>query len=78
MSSRRAFFPKELFERITEIRVISRGHRRARRRQRRPQPDEWRLVILAADHPARHIAGVGEEPLLMGNRLGLLGRILRV
>jgi DhnA family fructose-bisphosphate aldolase class Ia len=76
-----AFFPKDLFERITEVRVSSPEivEEEARRRQRRAQlTTGGRLVILAADHPARHITGVGEEPLLMGNRWGLLGRILRV
>jgi DhnA family fructose-bisphosphate aldolase class Ia len=76
-----AFFPRELFDRITEIRVTKPEivEEEARRRQRRPQlTTNGRLVILAADHPARHIAGVGDDPLLMGNRWGLLGRILRV
>lgn len=76
-----AFFPKELFEKITELRVTRPEivEEEARRRQRRTQlTTNGRLVILAADHPARHITGVGDDPLLMGNRWGLLGRILRV
>lgn len=76
-----AFFPKELFEKITEIRVTTPEvvEDEARRRQRRQHlTTNGRLVILAADHPARHITAVGDDPLLMGNRWGLLGRILRV
>ncbi|MDR7543110.1 MAG: aldolase [Armatimonadota bacterium] len=76
-----AFFPRDLFERITETRVRDPDvvEDEARRRQRRAHlaPD-GRLVILAADHPARYITAVGDDPLLMGSRWGLLGRILRV
>jgi DhnA family fructose-bisphosphate aldolase class Ia len=75
------FFPKALFEKITEIRLTRPDvvEEEAHRRQRRSQlTTGGRLVILAADHPARHIAAVGDDPLLMGNRWGLLGRILRV
>jgi DhnA family fructose-bisphosphate aldolase class Ia len=76
-----AFFPRELFERITEVRVDRPQvvDEEARLRQCRPRlVPTGRLVILAADHPARHITAVGDDPLLMGNRWGLLGRILRV
>jgi len=76
-----AFFPKDLFERITDTRVRRPEvvEEEARRRQRRPHlTTDGRLVILAADHPARAVTGVGDDPLVMGNRWGLLGRILRV
>ncbi len=76
-----AFFPKDLFDRITDVRV-SRPHvveEEARARLRRKSlTADGRLVILAADHPARGVAGVGDDPIAMGNRWGLLGRILRV
>jgi DhnA family fructose-bisphosphate aldolase class Ia len=76
-----AFFPKTLFDQITEIRVgrPSVVKEEAQRRQRRPQlaPD-GRLLILAADHPARHVTGVADDPLAMGNRWHLLARVLRV
>jgi hypothetical protein len=46
-------------------------------RQRRP----WlgpsaRLLIIAADHPARGSLGVGDRPMAMANRFDLLDRIL--
>ncbi len=37
-----------------------------------------RLLVLAADHPARMVTGVGSDGLRMGDRWELLGRILRV
>jgi hypothetical protein len=46
-------------------------------RQRRPwlgQSD--RLMIIAADHPARGSLGVGDRPMAMANRFDLLDRIL--
>lgn len=77
----REFFPLELFERITELRIARPGvvEEEACSRRRRPQlTTNGRLVILAADHPARNVTGVGDDPIAMGNRWELLGRILRV
>ncbi|MGH2405984.1 MAG: Cgl0159 family (beta/alpha)8-fold protein, partial [bacterium] len=76
-----AFFPKPLFERITDVRVsLPRivEEEAASRARRKSLTADGRLVILAADHPARGVAGVGDDPIAMGNRWGLLGRILRV
>jgi DhnA family fructose-bisphosphate aldolase class Ia len=76
-----AFFPRDLFDRINEIRVDKPEivEEEARRRERRTTlTTNGRLVILAADHPARNVTGVGDDPIVMGNRWGLLGRILRV
>jgi hypothetical protein len=51
----------------------------AKRRKRRPQLTlDGRLAILAADHPARRVIKSGNDPVIMGNRYGYLGRILRV
>ncbi len=75
------FFPASLFDRITELRITRPEivQQEAERRQKRAQlTTGGRLVILAADHPARNVAGVGDDPIAMGNRWGLLGRILRV
>lgn len=75
------FFPASLFDRITELRITRPGivQQEAERRQKRAQlTTGGRLVILAADHPARNVAGVGDDPIAMGNRWGLLSRILRV
>lgn len=49
----------------------------ATRRRRRPRliGDSGRLMIIAADHPARGALGVGDRPLAMANRLDLLERL---
>ena len=48
----------------------------ARRRRRPWLGPSGRLMIIAADHPARGALGVGERPLAMANRFDLLDRIL--
>lgn len=50
---------------------------RARDRRDRIAPD-GRLLIVAADHPARGALGVGADPLAMADRAQLLGRLRRV
>ncbi len=75
------YLPRELFDRITDTRVTRPEvvAEEARERQRRSRlTRDGRLTILAADHPARMVVGVGDDPLAMGNRWGLLARILRV
>ncbi|HEY3249265.1 MAG TPA: hypothetical protein VGK88_13380, partial [bacterium] len=75
------FFPRELFDRITETRVTRPEivAEEAQARQRRSALTlDGRLAILAADHPARMVVGVGDDPVAMGNRWHLLARILRV
>jgi DhnA family fructose-bisphosphate aldolase class Ia len=48
----------------------------AARRVRRPLiGDSGRLMIVAADHPARGALGVGDRPLAMADRAGLLQRL---
>jgi len=48
----------------------------AQRRARRPLLGEsGRLLVVAADHPARGALGAGSEPLAMANRLDLLERL---
>ncbi|MEU3303618.1 deoxyribose-phosphate aldolase [Streptomyces sp. NPDC006678] len=48
----------------------------ALRRRRRPLVgSSGRLMIIAADHPARGALSVGDQRLAMANRLGLLERI---
>ncbi|WP_329268202.1 Cgl0159 family (beta/alpha)8-fold protein [Streptomyces sp. NBC_01451] len=48
----------------------------AARRVRRPLiGDSGRLMIVAADHPARGALGVGDRPLAMANRADLLERL---
>ncbi|WP_327315174.1 Cgl0159 family (beta/alpha)8-fold protein [Streptomyces sp. NBC_01235] len=49
----------------------------AARRPRRPLlGDSGRLMIVAADHPARGALGVGENKLAMANRADLLERLV--
>ncbi len=49
----------------------------AAERRRRPRIGESeRLLIIAADHTARGVVGVGDRPTAMANRFDLLDRIL--
>jgi hypothetical protein len=45
-------------------------------RARRPLLTDGRLFLVAADHPARGMLGVGEDPLAMADRRSLLERVL--
>ncbi|MFG3494243.1 deoxyribose-phosphate aldolase [Streptomyces sp. NPDC047928] len=47
----------------------------ARRRRRPLLGDTGRLMIVAADHPARGALAVGDRPFAMANRLDLLERL---
>lgn len=47
----------------------------ARRRRRPLLGESGRLMIIAADHPARGSLGAGRRPLAMANRLDLLERL---
>ncbi len=69
---------RERYSAITEIRVQDPGaiQRAADKRKRRNLiPEDGRLMIIAADHPARGANGVGDRPLAMGNRISLLERL---
>lgn len=75
------FFPEDIFSKITDIRVSNPGliEKIAASRKRRPAlTTDGRLTILAADHPARMVTRVGDDPVRMGDRHELLSRILRV
>jgi DhnA family fructose-bisphosphate aldolase class Ia len=48
------------------------------RERRRALTLDGKLNILAADHPARRVTGVGGDPLGMANRQDYLARIVRV
>jgi hypothetical protein len=39
-------------------------------------PEDGRLLLLAADHPARGALGVGSDPMAMASRSELLGRLV--
>lgn len=75
------FLPARLLDRVTDLRVEApeRVQAEAARRRRRPGlTRDGRLVILACDHPARHVVRVGGDPLAMGDRRAYLERIVRV
>ncbi|HNZ38457.1 MAG TPA: TIM barrel protein [Candidatus Latescibacteria bacterium] len=75
------FFPEAALARVNEIRVeqpeLVEELLSVRPRREKLTPD-GRLTILAADHPARNVTQVGDDPVAMGNRLDYLGRIMRV
>lgn len=64
---------------LLEARVRSPGAiaEAAGRRVRRDRPvgPSGRLLIIAADHPARGVLRAGERPLAMADRMGLLERL---
>ncbi|MSS72645.1 MAG: hypothetical protein EXS64_14305 [Candidatus Latescibacteria bacterium] len=76
------FFPDSLFRAITNVRVkhpeVILEEAVARRRRSRLVGDNGRLMILAADHPARRLTASAGDPLIMGDRRSYLGRLLRV
>ncbi|MGV9564541.1 Cgl0159 family (beta/alpha)8-fold protein [Streptomyces sp. NPDC003480] len=66
---------------ITDLATVRARHpeaiaEAAARRARRPLiGDSGRLMIVAADHPARGALGVGDRPLAMADRADLLERL---
>lgn len=79
--TRGAFLPAAVFDRVTDLRVerpelVLQAAGARKRRQR--LTEDGRLVILACDHPARHVVRVGDDPLAMGDRRAYLERIARV
>ena len=75
------FLPASALAKITEVRLADPEcpARAAKTRKRRSAltPD-GRLNILAADHPARRVTKVADDPLRMADRHGYLARIVRV
>lgn len=75
------FLPPSAMAYLTDVRVNDpdRSLRvaKARRRRERLTIDGW-LSILAADHPARRVTGVGDNPVAMANRHDYLARVARV
>lgn len=76
----RRFLTERLFDLITEVRM---GKRHAikdavqARKKRDTLAPDGRLVIVAADHPARRVTNVGDNPTAMGDRMDYLARIIR-
>ncbi len=66
-------------ERITNLRVTDPAAVRAALRDRvRPAglPSDGKMMLIAADHPARGAISVGRDPMAMADRASLLGRIV--
>lgn len=77
----REFLPGSVLEKISEMRVSDPecSSRAAMARKRRKNlASDGKLNILAADHPARRVTKVGDDPLRMADRHGYLARIVRV
>ncbi len=77
----RDFLTEETFAEITDLRVKQPDLAReelAKRKRRETLAPDGRLVILAADHPARSVTRSGSHGTAMGHRLDYLGRIIRV
>ena len=75
------FLPASVLAQLTGVRVSDpeRSLRVAKARKRRARLTiDGRLNILAADHPARRVLRVGENPLAMADRHDYLARIVRV
>lgn len=81
MFSSQEFLTGAIMARITRTRVddpeYSLRAAAARVRRDRVAPD-GRLCIIAADHPARLVTKVGDDPIAMADRRDYLARILRV
>ena len=77
----KAFLPAGVLAKVTDVRVTDpeRSLRAAKGRKRRESlTKDGRLNILAADHPARRVTRVGDDPLRMADRREYMSRILRV
>jgi hypothetical protein len=75
------FLPAAVLAKVTDVRVADpeRSRRAAHKRLRRKSlTRDGRLNILAADHPARRVTRVGQDPLRMADRREYMARILRV
>jgi DhnA family fructose-bisphosphate aldolase class Ia len=75
------FLPASALSRINALRVTDpqSSVRAAKARKRRSNlTRDGKLNILAADHPARRVTKVGDDPLKMADRHGYLARIVRV
>jgi DhnA family fructose-bisphosphate aldolase class Ia len=74
------FLPAATVARLTELRIADpdRPLRAAQERKRREQLTRAsRLNLLAADHPARRVTGVGADPIAMCDRHDYLARVVR-
>lgn len=79
--STRTFFTQAMMDQVTTLRLnqpeLLAQEYKARKTRTKLALDN-KLVILAADHPGRHLTKSGSDNTAMGNRLDYLGRIVRV
>ncbi len=76
----RKFFPEKLFFKLTDARTTNADivtHAAKNRVKRKQLAPDGKLVIIAADHPARFVTRVGSDPYAMGDRQQYIGRIVR-
>jgi len=76
-----AFLPRAWYDALVELRLRRPGaaQEEAEARARRPVlAPNGRLLVFAADHPARMVTRVGADAVAMGDRWALLSRVLRV
>ena len=81
MFSSRQFLTDAVMARLTKVRVTDSecAWRAAKARTRRERlAPSGKLNILAADHPARRVTKVGDNPIAMADRQDYLSRIVRV
>src|SRR5260370_32206208 len=75
------FLPLKIREMLCSLRVCDpdRALRTAKSRKRRARLTvDGKLSIVAADHPARRVTKVGDDPLGAADRHAYLARVLRV
>jgi hypothetical protein len=81
MFTSKQFLPDAAIAKITELRLINPEYP-FHAAEDRLRPDRvaprGKLNILAADHPARRVTKVGDNPIAMADRQDYLARILRV
>ncbi len=79
--STRSFFSQTMLDQVTRLRLENPAlvdQEYKARKTRKSLTKDGKLVVLAADHPARHLTKSGSDATAMGNRLDYLGRIVRV
>jgi DhnA family fructose-bisphosphate aldolase class Ia/sugar phosphate isomerase/epimerase len=77
----RRFLSEDIWDKLADMRINNPGliqERMKKRKQRKTLAPDGKMVILAADHPARMVTNVGTAPTAMGNRFEYLGRCARV
>ncbi|MBI1387113.1 MAG: TIM barrel protein [bacterium] len=77
----RKFLSEGVWDQLCELRIHKKSiikERMLKRKQRKQLASNGRMVILAADHPARMVTHDGRNPVGMGDRFDYLGRCARV